>query len=130
MHTFHNDDTISEQQQQQLLDDLELRCQTNVAAVRDACNTRTRVRIVVRAGNICDRSEVLTELVTSEVSTVAMTGIGQQPLMVGSLFYLQFDRASLDVSPALAICDRCTLLGDNSFELRFRFTQAVELGSH
>jgi hypothetical protein len=64
---------------------------------------------------------------SSEVSTTGMSGIASKPIMAGSVIHMQFDRSTLDVPPTLAICDRCTMLSDTSFELRFRFTQPIEL---
>lgn len=127
MHTFNNADEISDSQQENMLDDLEVRCQTNVAAVREATAHRIQVEVELRHGNISERDSVLATMQTSEISSTGLSGIGDKPLMVGSMFYMQFDPATLDVPPALAICDRCAMLSDSSFGLRFRFTQSIEL---
>jgi hypothetical protein len=127
MHDFSTQDQFTEQQQRALLDDLEVRCQTNVATIRDASSRRIQARVALLPGNICERNSATTEMQTSELSSSSISGIAPKPLMVGSVFHLQFERSSLDLSPTLAICDRCTMLSDSSFELRFRFTQAIEL---
>ena len=114
-------------QTEELLDDLELRCTTNVAAVRESAWQHKRVRVEIRAGDACLRTGLLTELFTNELSPVGLVGIAPMPLMVGSVFHLQFERHSLDAPSTLAICDRCAMLGDSSFELRFRFTQAIDV---
>lgn len=129
MHDFSTHDQFTEQQRRTLLDDLEVRCQTNVATIRDASSQRIHTRVTLRAGNVCERTTVVAEMQTSELNASSVTGIAVQPMMVGSVFHLQFERSSLDLSPTLAICDRCTMLSDSSFELRFRFTQAIEIAS-
>jgi len=113
--------------QDDLLDDLEVRCTTNVAPLREAKIARHRVRVDVQAGNACDRAGMLTELQTNELNDHGLSGIAPKPLMVGSVYHLQFDRSTTDVAPALAVCDRCTMLSDTSFELRFRFAHPVDL---
>ena len=129
MHNFTTDESFTDSSQQDLLDELELRCDTNVASIREASSTRTKARVEIRPGNACDRDNVLSVMTSSEISATTMTGIAERPIMVGSVFHVQFDRQVLDVAPDLAICDRCTMHSDTSFELRMRFTQAVELAS-
>ena len=111
----------------ELLDELELRCQTNVAAVRESTSQHARVRIDVRAGNACERHGLLTELRTSQMNSSAVVGIAAMPLMVGSVFHLTFERGQLDLPATLAVCDRCVMLGDDSFELRLRFATPIDL---
>jgi hypothetical protein len=129
MHNFTNDDAFTASNQQDLLDDLDMRCLTNVASIREAAATHTQARVEVRAGNACDREGVLSVLKSSEVNATTMTGIATKPVMVGSVFHLQFDQRILDIPPTLAICYRCTMLSDASFERRMRFTQPVEICS-
>ena len=110
-----------------LLDELEVRCQTNVAAVRESASQHKRMRVDVRTGNACDRDGVLTELHTSQLNSSAVVGIASAPLMVGSVFHLTFERSALDVPSTLAVCDRCVMLSDDSFELRLRFATPIKL---
>jgi hypothetical protein len=127
MNTLNHLDKLSDHQQEDMLDDLDVRCQTNVAAVRATTCRRVHAAVELRPGNACDRDSLLTCMQSSEVSTTGMSGIASKPIMAGSVIHMQFDRSTLDVPPTLAICDRCTMLSDTSFELRFRFTQPIEL---
>lgn len=129
MHTFNNVEELSNRQQEDMLDDLEVRCQTNVASVRDIATSRIHTSVEIRNGNACDRGTVLASVQTSEIGTTGMTGIAKQPVMVGSLFHLQFEEAA-ELPAILAVCDRCTMLSDTSFELRFRFTQPIQLAGN
>ena len=130
MHDLTNDDTFTDGKQQALLDELDVRISTKVSSIREATATRANARVELRAGNACDRNAIVSVLQTTEVHPTTLTGIANQPVMVGSVYHLQFDRRNLDISPTLAICDRCTMLSDVSFELRLRFTQPIELTSN
>jgi len=129
MHEFNNVDELSVRQQENMLDDLEVRCQTNVASVRDMTTSHIHTNVEIRNGNACERDSVLTSVQTTEVGATSMTGLAKKPVMVGSLFHLQFDQ-EVDVPATLAVCDRCTMLSDTSFELRFRFTQPIEFAGN
>ena len=128
------DATLTEPPDERLLDDLEVRCATNVAAVRGTAVLSTPVTVEVRAADIVARGAVLAELSTTEVSSQSVTGIAVRPLMVGSVFHLRFPDGDFAARATLAICDRCAMLGDASFELHLRFVQALarpgERGSH
>lgn len=127
MHNFH-DDTISDSQQSDLLDELDVRCHTNVATIRQANPKRTDIEVTVRAGNACDRGEAIAEFRTSQCNEVGLNGISAHPIMVGSVFLLSFGQDQGTAPPAvLAVCERCSMLGQSSFDLRFRFTQPLEL---
>tara|TARA_R110002096_G_scaffold170339_4_gene342668 strand:+ start:752 stop:1144 length:393 start_codon:yes stop_codon:yes gene_type:complete len=130
MHNLPNEQSFTDGDQQDLLDELEVRIDTSVASIREATTNRTHARVELRAGNACDRDAVVSVLQTSEVHATTVTGIANKPIMVGSVFHLQFDQRILDIAPTLAICDRCTMFSDVSFELRLRFTEPVEITSN
>ncbi len=115
------------QDESDLLDELEVRCRTNVAAVRASASHRVRARIEVWAGNACDRQAMIAEVSTSELCDTGLTGLAVSPVMVGSVFLLRFDERVLDVPPTLAVCSRCAMLGDRSFEVQFRFTSPLDV---
>tara|TARA_R110002072_G_scaffold25443_7_gene85280 strand:- start:19381 stop:19773 length:393 start_codon:yes stop_codon:yes gene_type:complete len=130
MHNLPNEQSFTDGDQQDLLDELEVRIDTSVASIREATTNRRHARVELRAGNACDRDAVVSVLQTSEVHATTVTGIANKPIMVGSVFHLQFDQRILDIAPTLAICDRCTMFSDVSFELRLRFTEPVEITSN
>ncbi|MBM4061641.1 MAG: hypothetical protein FJ265_11185 [Planctomycetes bacterium] len=123
------DPGLSNLREDALLADLEIRCRADLASARDQAARRSAVRVTVRAADVVDRARVLAELRTSELSRTHLLGIADRPVMVGSLFQLTFAREDLDHAPALAVCDRCTMLGDESFEVRFRTVQEIDAGA-
>lgn len=112
---------------EQMLEELELRLHTEVATLRAMSPRQRHERIEIHAGNACDRDGMITELQTSELSTVSTTGLSPRPVMVGSVFQLRFDRHVVSAGRTLALCERCTMFGDASFEIRFRFSAPIEL---
>ena len=45
-----------------------------------------------------------------------LTATFEQPLVVGDIYHLSFDRDQLDASPVYAQCRRCRLVTDSTFE--------------
>lgn len=110
-----------------LLDDLELRFRTDVSSARGLATYRRKVAVTVRPANALDRDVIATTGYSTELRRLGAVCLGSRPVMVGSFFLLTFDRADLDVAPALAVCDRSAMLGDASFELSFKFVQEIDL---
>ena len=126
-HDFEENTELGDEQINDLLDDIELRCSPDLAAARDMATVRRKVGIEIRPGNASARTTVVTSGDTTELKTQGLTAVTEQPIMVGDVFHLTFDRTALDVAPVLSVCDRCTMLGDASFEVRFRFVHEVAL---
>jgi hypothetical protein len=126
-HDFDDHPMFSDRPDDSLLEDFEVRCQNDVAALRGNNSTRTRLRVEVQDGNVADRRAVLTELQTTEVNQQGVIGLASRPVMVGSVFHLRFERGAVSTPATLAVCDRCTMLGDESFELRFRSMQRLQI---
>lgn len=66
---------------------------------------------------------------TRELRNTTLVAAFPIPIVVGSFFQLAFDANDIDLPPLFARCDRCTLLGEDEFEARFHFLQAVVLPS-
>ena len=57
MHTFDPANHLSDDRAGDLLDQLEVRCSTDVAPLREADARRRHVRVEVLPGNVCDRED-------------------------------------------------------------------------
>ena len=86
------------------------------------------VQVTVRPADVIDRQTDELVIRTSEIGDRCVVGFGPEPRMVGSVYHLEFDRSSLDCPSTLAVCDRCTMLSEASFELRFRTITPLGLG--
>ena len=51
------------------------------------------------------------------------------PLRVGDMYRLSFDRSMLNLEPLIARCVRCRLVREDSFEAGFSFFQPVDLSA-
>lgn len=127
MHTFDPANHLSDDRAGDLLDQLEVRCSTDVAPLRETEARRRHVHVEVLPGNVCDREAAVAQLQTSELGERTTTGIASRPVMVGSVFLLRFPQDVVASRSSLAVCERCAMLGEDSFELRFRFPSPIEL---
>ena len=118
---------LDDQQDGDLLDDLELRCRTDVSTARNIATWRCKSAVVVRPANVTDREAIATGAQTTEVRRQGVVCLASRPTMVGSFYHLTFDRKELDLPPTLAVCDRSSMLCDVSFELSFKFLQEINL---
>lgn len=118
---------LENDQIEELLDDIEMRCSADLTAARDMATVRRKVAVEVRPGNSSQRTTDVVTGDTTELRSRSITALTSTPVMVGDVFHLTFDRTALDVTPALSVCDRCTMLGDSSFEVRFKFFSEIAL---
>ena len=126
-HDLARNAALSDLQDGALLDELELRCRTDVSNARGLASCRRQVGVTVRAANVVDRDTVAAIGHTTELRRQGAVCLVSRPTMVGSFFLLTFDREDLDAAPALAVCNRCSMLGDASYELCFKFVQEIDL---
>lgn len=126
-HDFRHDSALNDQLGDELLDDVELRVRSDVSRARSLTSQRLKVAVTIRPANAVDRGTTMGIAQTTELRRQGMTCMHKQPIMVGSVFHLAFERSELAVGPTLAVCDRCSMLADSSFELRFQFVQEIDL---
>ncbi len=113
----------------ELLDDLEIRCATGVGAARHVSSSRRRMAIAIRPGNVHERGSANPAIAgeSTEFRRQGLTLRTARPLMVGDIFHLTFDAPDYDVAPVLAMCERCSMLGTDSFEVRFLLVREPDL---
>ena len=126
-HDFHQDLGLADGQVDELLDDIEMRCRADVGAARDMTGIHRKLAVTIRPGNASERDSRRTEGQTLELRHQGATCLVPTPIAVGDIFHIAFDPVEIDVEPQLAVCDRCTLLGDSGFEARFRFVLQIRL---
>ena len=64
---------------------------------------------------------------TRELRSGDTVAVFPVPVVVGSFFQLVFEAGVLDLPPVFARCDRCAMLSEHEFEVRFHFLQPVTL---
>jgi len=125
-HRFGKDTRLVDDQAQELLEELEISQRAVVDSAREMSSIRVHASVVVRAANVCDRDTVLGTGHATEVARHGVACIVDRPPAVGSVFHLGFDRQQLDLEPVIAVCERCAMLGDEAFEVRFQFLGEIE----
>jgi len=128
-HDFEQRIPPGAQSEAELLSDLEVRCRTDVSNARTLTALRYKVAVSVRPANVADRHSHAMTAHTTEVRRQGALCLAPFPIMVGNVFHLTFGRSYLDTPPVLAVCDRCSMLSDASFELGFKFVQEIILPS-
>lgn len=126
-HQFQNEPDLADQQIDELLDDIEIRCTADVAAARELNAVRAKIGVTIRPGNTSDRSTLIATGDTVEIKSQGVACVTDHPAGVGDVFHLTFERGSCDLAPILAVCDRCTMLAEASFESRFKFVHEIVL---
>ena len=124
-HELNEERILVDSQVEALLDDLEMRCRTDVASVRDQTAVHRRTATTIRPGNASQRRGMAVTGETTEWRRQGVTCHTDAPIAVGDVFQLVFDREAVDLDALLAVCDRCTMLGEDRFESRFHFASEI-----
>lgn len=119
--------TMSEIHSHELLDAIESAGAVESAPGRAAVARANRAAVTVRPADVAARDQMIAVAQVTELRARIVVCIAPRPVMVGSFFQLAFERAELDVAPTLGQCERCHMLGDTAFELRFKLVQEIEL---
>ena len=112
---------------QELLEELEVHHPVDVSRARDLSSRRVKSAVVARPANVCDRHLTVVEGVAVLLGRQGVTCRFGTTVVVGSVFHLTFDRVEVDLAPRLAVCDRCAMLSDSTFDVHFQFVQEAEL---
>lgn len=102
-----------------VVEELELAQRTQVQGLRKAMPGSTR--IVVRPADSSARGDAHLAGLSRELRSSHATAVFAAPVAVGSFFHLTFECDTAALPPAFARCDRCSLLAEDEFEVRFHF---------
>ncbi len=98
-----------------------------VAAQRKFRRLDIRLKVVVRPGNSIDRAESQWMGECHDISKGGCRVLAQQPLQLGSVYWIQFEQSKFDVDPVFARCVRGHMLRENAFECGMSFLTQIEL---
>ena len=117
----------SESKAHELLEELELHSRLDVRAAREKVTVAIDAAIEARPADIVRRGSLVVEGTARKLARQGVSTICKSPVEVGSVFYIEFHSSTLDLHPALAVCDRCVMLEPTAFGVHFQFAQAIEL---
>lgn len=86
-----------------------------------------KARVMVQPGNASQRGELRAQCITGDVSEGGCRVLSPVPLNVGDVYYLEFDRKSINIAPLYARCMRCAVLREDAFEAGFGFFCSIAL---
>ena len=96
-------------------------------AQRAYARFESNTKITIKAANASQREAINFSAICNDVSAGGCRVLSTRALMVGDLFFIQFDRSKLDVPPVFARCVRCRFLREETFEMGFSFLTPIEL---
>ena len=105
----------------------ELQRRTPDALRRERAHTRITVRakVLVQPGNMSQRLDMKLQGVSGDVSAGGCQLLVPLPVGVGDIFWLAFDRTTLDIAPIYARCLRCREVRADAFEAGFAFFNKI-----
>lgn len=108
-----------------VVEELALAQRSHVQDLRTVVNLRADV--MVQPADSAARGHTPIKGSTRELRTTSVVAVFAGPVAVGSFFHLAFASAAVDLPTVFARCDRCTLLHEDQFEVRFRFLSSISL---
>ncbi|MCB9892654.1 MAG: hypothetical protein H6832_03000 [Planctomycetes bacterium] len=110
-----------------LVEELELNRPEEIRNASEDGKSRIKASATIRPANVSERSREALDGTTGEIQRRGVSVLLRDPLLVGDLYRISFDRDALDVAPVLSICDRCTMLNETAFEVHLRFLHEIAL---
>lgn len=98
-----------------------------IKQMRSHARISVRAKVTARPANSSQRNRFQTPGVLGDISRGGCLILFSDPLRVGDIYQLTFDRKVLDLEPIIARCLRCRLIRETAFEAGFRFFQSVDL---
>ena len=109
------------------LRDLESNRPDHVKQMRSHERLTVRARVTARPGNSSQRYSYEAQGVSGDISQGGCLILFTQPLTVGDVFWLVFDKQDLPIDPVFARSMRCRMVNEEAFEVGFRFFAPVDL---
>lgn len=109
----------------------ELERSTPEAVKRQRAHDRVTVKakVIVQPGNRSERESRMLRGVTGDVSGGGCQVLLPEPLAVGDIYLLTFEREVLDLGPTYARCLRVRMIREDAFEVGVKFFNEVDLAS-
>jgi hypothetical protein len=121
--------TFSAREAAAIIAEIEKSTSSQVKKMRSHERIAVRAEVHAQPANTSDRRRFETQGVLGDISQSGCLALFSDPLRVGDIYQLSFDRSTLDVEPLFARCLRCRMVREDSFEAGFRFFQVVDLAA-
>ena len=124
---FDSEKDLSAEESFKVFEELELNQPKSVMEVRCVDEVEVQAKIWVEPGNASDRDGAKLVGMSSRIGQLSVTTLFPQPLRVGDVYRITFDRDSLDLEPAYAVCRRCRYVNDDTYESMLAFFAPVRI---
>ncbi len=98
-----------------------------VKQMRSSARISVRAKVIAQPANASQRKRFQTQGVLGDISHGGCLILFSEPLRVGDIYRLTFDKKTLNVEPTFGRCLRCRLIREDAFEAGFSFFSRVEL---
>lgn len=100
-----------------------------IKTMRSHARITVRAKVTAQPANSSQRNSFQTQGVLGDISCGGCLILFSDPLSVGDIYRLSFDRSVLDLEPLFARCLRCRLVRENAFEAGFSFFHSIDLSN-
>jgi hypothetical protein len=109
------------------LADLEGNTSEAIKRARSSTRLRIKSKVIAQPGNSGDRFKWKVQGITGDVSSGGCQILFSIPLRVGDIYWLRFDKQTLNIDSVFARCLRCRLVREDAYEAGFKFFHQVDL---
>ncbi len=95
--------------------------------MRSYARIAVRAKVIAQPANSSARNGFQTQGVLGDISRGGCLILYSDPLLVGDIYRLSFDRSVLNLEPIFARCLRCRLVREDAFEAGFSFFHPIDL---
>ncbi len=119
--------TLTAQEALEAMAEIEQNTPQQIKKLRSHARIAVRAKVVAQPANSSQRNSFQTQGVLGDISRGGCLILFSDPILVGDLYRLSFDRSMLDLEPIFCRCLRCRLVRENAFEAGFSFFHPLDL---
>lgn len=119
--------TISVEDATEALADIQNNTPQRIKRKRSHTRLSIRAKVFTQPANTSERNRFRMQGVLGDISRGGCLILLPEPLAVGDIYRLSFERGELDLDPLFARCLRCRLVREDAFEAGFSFFYPVDL---
>ncbi len=119
--------TVSAVEALEAIAEIEQSTPDNIKQMRSSARISIRAKVLAQPANASQRNSFQTQGVLGDISHGGCLILFTEPLRVGDIYRLTFDKNLLHVEPTFGRCLRCRLIREDAFEAGFSFFNRVDL---
>jgi hypothetical protein len=121
--------TLTTQEALAAMAEIQRNASPQARTMRSHSRIAVRAKVTAQPANSSARNGFRTQGIVGDISSGGCMVLFSDPLAVGDVYRLMFDRAMLDLEPLFARCLRCRLVREDAFEAGFSFFRPVDLSN-